>query len=92
LRWARSSARRRRRASRSTLAGDGTGLNLLRKDFGPAMGAGPDADAFRVLTRPEQALGLIDVSTVRSRVAEVDVFKKFLKDYRARQGTALPPA
>ncbi|WP_207456814.1 tetratricopeptide repeat protein [Azospirillum sp. SYSU D00513] len=76
------------RAVALALAGDGTGLNLLRRDFGPAMTTGPDADAFRVLTRPEQALGLIDVSTVRSRVAEVDIFKEFLKDYRAKNAGA----
>jgi len=77
------------RAVALALAGDGTGLNLLRKDFGTAMAAGPDADAFRVLTRPEQALGLIDVNTVRSRVAEVDVFQKFLKNYRGKQSAAI---
>ncbi|WP_448203214.1 tetratricopeptide repeat protein [Azospirillum sp. sgz302134] len=77
------------RAVALALAGDGTGLSLLRKDFGVAMAAGPDADAFRVLTRPEQALGLIDVNTVRSRVAEVDVFQKFLKNYRGKQSAAI---
>ncbi|WP_209765882.1 tetratricopeptide repeat protein [Azospirillum rugosum] len=77
------------RAVALALAGDGTGLNLLRKDFGVAMAAGPDADAFRVLTRPEQALGLIDVNTVRSRVAEVDVFQKFLKNYKGKQSAAI---
>ena len=78
------------RAVALALSGDGTALNLLRKDFGPAMAAGPDADTFRVLTRPEQALGLIDVNTVRSRVAEVDVFQKFLKNYRGKQSAANP--
>ncbi|MHA7061855.1 tetratricopeptide repeat protein [Azospirillum argentinense] len=77
------------RAVALALAGDGTNLNLLRKEFGSAMTNGPDADAFRVLTRPEQALGLIDVNTVRSRVAEVDVFQKFLKNYRGKQSTAI---
>ena len=50
-----------------------------------------DADAFRILTRPEQATGLIDVNTIRSRVAEVDVFKNFLKGYRTRQAQAPAP-
>ena len=77
------------RAVALALAGDGTNLNLLRKEFGAAMVNGPDADAFRVLTRPEQALGLIDVGTVRSRVAEVDVFQKFLKNYRGKQNAAI---
>lgn len=74
------------RAVALALAGDGTGLNTMRKDFGAAMAAGPDADAFRVLTRPEQATGLIDVDTIKSRVAEVDVFQNFLKGYRSRIG------
>ncbi|UKJ72240.1 tetratricopeptide repeat protein [Azospirillum brasilense] len=77
------------RAVALALAGDGTNLNLLRKEFGSAMTNGPDVDAFRVLTRPEQALGLIDVNTVRSRVAEVDVFQKFLKNYRGKQSAAI---
>ncbi len=73
------------RAVALALAGDGTGLNLLRKDFEAAMKGGPNEDAFRVLTRPEQALGLVDVSTIRSRVAEVELFQKFLKNYRGKQ-------
>ncbi|WP_042442674.1 membrane protein [Azospirillum sp. B510] len=70
------------RAVALALAGDGNGLNLLKKDFEGSMKGGPNEDAFRILTRPEQAMGLIDVSTIRSRVAEVDMFKKFLKEYR----------
>ncbi|AWK84830.1 tetratricopeptide repeat protein [Azospirillum thermophilum] len=73
------------RAVALALAGDGTGLNQLRKEFEGAMRGGPNEDAFRVLTRPEQAMGLIDVGTIRSRVAEVDMFKSFLKNYRGRQ-------
>lgn len=71
------------RAVALALAGDGNGLNLLKKDFEGSMKGGPNEDAFRILTRPEQAMGLIDVGTIRSRVAEVDMFKKFLKEYRA---------
>lgn len=77
------------RAVALALSGDGTALSLLRKDFGPAMESGPDGEAFRVLTRPEQALGLLDANTIRSRVAEVDLFKDFLRNYRTR--TAAPP-
>ncbi|HYG89300.1 MAG TPA: tetratricopeptide repeat protein [Azospirillum sp.] len=78
------------RAVALALAGDGTGLAQLRREFGGAMDMGPDADAFRVLTRPEQATGLIDVNTVRSRVAEVDVFQKFLKSYKGRLSGSKP--
>lgn len=70
------------RAVALALSADATGLDILRKDYGPAMGKGPDADTFQILTRPDQATGLIDVNTIRSRVAEVDVFKNFLKDYK----------
>ncbi len=79
------------RAVALALAGDGNGLNLLKKDFEGAMKGGPNEDAFRILTRPEQAMGLIDVGTIRSRVAEVDMFKKFLKQYRGgKQATDKP--
>nr|WP_281415097.1 tetratricopeptide repeat protein [Azospirillum picis] len=78
------------RAVALALAGDGNGLNLLKKDFEGSMKGGPNEDAFRILTRPEQAMGLIDVSTIRSRVAEVDMFKKFLKDYRGKATTDKP--
>jgi len=80
------------RAVALALAGDGTGLSQLRKEFGTGMEKGPDADAFRVLTRPDQATGLIDVNTIRSRVAEVDVFQKFLKGYKGRTSAPAAPA
>ncbi len=73
------------RAVALALAGDSTGLSQLRSEFGGAMDKGADADAFRVLTRPEQSAGQIDANSIRSRVAEVDVFKKFLKNYKGRQ-------
>jgi len=82
------------RAVALALSGDATGLNMLRKDFGPSMTTGPDADTFSVLTRPEQATGLIDINTIRTRVAEVDMFKNFLKGYRNDKtpGGKTPPA
>lgn len=79
------------RAVALALAGDGTGLSLLRKEFEGAMKGGPNEDAFRILTRPEQALGLIDIGTIRSRVAEVDLFQKFLKNYRGSKQPAGKP-
>ena len=79
------------RAVALALAGDGNGLNLLKKDFEGSMKGGPNEDAFRILTRPEQAMGLIDVGTIRSRVAEVDMFKKFLKEYRGGKQSADKP-
>ncbi len=79
------------RAVALALAGDGNGLNLLKKDFEGSMKGGQNEDAFRILTRPEQAMGLIDVGTIRSRVAEVDMFKKFLKEYRGGKQAAEKP-
>lgn len=78
------------RAVAMALGGDSTGLGILRREFGAVMDKGPDADAFRLLTRPEQAVGLMDVGAIRSRVAEVDVFQKFLKDYRGKQTNLVP--
>lgn len=78
------------RAVAMALGGDSTGLGILRREFGAVMDKGPDADAFRLLTRPEQATGLVDVGTIRSRVAEVDMFQKFLKDYKGRQTNLVP--
>jgi hypothetical protein len=72
------------RAVALALAGDPPGLEKLRGDFGPAMGKGPDADSFRVLTRAGQASGLIDMASIRSRVREVDVFQSFLAGYRKK--------
>ncbi|HEY0420782.1 MAG TPA: tetratricopeptide repeat protein, partial [Acetobacteraceae bacterium] len=72
------------RAVALALAGDAPALEKLRSDFGPVMGKGPDADSFRVLTRPGQAGGLIDMASIRSRVREVDVFQSFLAGYRKK--------
>ncbi|WP_207476447.1 tetratricopeptide repeat protein [Arenibaculum pallidiluteum] len=71
------------RAVALALAGDAQGLSKLRQDFGTAMAAGPDADSFRVLTRQGQGGALVDAATIKSRVAEVDVFRKFLSGYRS---------
>jgi len=72
------------RAIALALSGDGKRLEMLRTNFGSAMARSADADAFAVLTRPEQAGGLIDLASIKSRVAEVDTFQNFLKDYHKR--------
>jgi tetratricopeptide (TPR) repeat protein len=65
-----------------SLAGDNTGLDRLRSQFGNAMAAGPHADTFRVLARPGQSGGLIDLASIQSRVKEVGTFQKFLAGQR----------
>jgi hypothetical protein len=72
------------RAIALALSGDGKRLEALRAAFGPAMAKSPDTDAFAVLTRPEQAGGMIDLASIKARVAEVDTFQNFLKDYHKR--------
>jgi hypothetical protein len=64
------------------LAGDNAGLDRLRGQFGDAMAAGPHADTFRVLARPGQSGGLIDLASIQSRVKEVGTFQKFLPGQR----------
>jgi hypothetical protein len=80
------------RAIALSLAGDVAGLARLRAEFGAAMAAGPDADGFRVLTRPGQGGGLGDVASIRSRVAEVDLFRSFLSGYRSTRADGPPAA
>jgi len=70
-----------------SLAGDNAGLDRLRTQFGTAMAAGPHADTFRVLARPGQSGGLIDLASIQSRVKEVGTFQKFLAGQR---GAAAP--
>lgn len=76
------------RAVALSLAQDNAGLEALRRDFGAAMEKSRDATAFRVLTRPEEAAGLADAATIRSRITEIDLFRSFLDSYRAKQEPA----
>jgi len=86
------------RAVALAMAQDTAGLSRLRQEFGSAMEATREANAFRVLTRPNEVTGLVDNATLRSRMAEVDLFRNFLESYRTRQeqvpgadgGTAAP--
>jgi tetratricopeptide (TPR) repeat protein len=79
------------RAIALALAGDSAALATLRRQFGSAMANSSEADAFRVLTRPDQVAGGIDLASIKARVAEVDVFQNFLKDFRSSLPGARPP-
>jgi tetratricopeptide (TPR) repeat protein len=72
-----------------SLAGDNAGLDRLRTQFGTAMAAGPHADTFRVLARPGQSGGLIDLASIQSRVKEVGTFQKFLAGQRSGSGAVV---
>ncbi|MDZ5648190.1 tetratricopeptide repeat protein [Nitrospirillum sp. BR 11828] len=80
------------RAVALSLAQDMAGLQKLRADFGPSMDKGPDSNMFQVMTRPTEAAGLLDATTIQNQVKEIDLFKSFLDSYRTRQtqGAAVP--
>lgn len=76
------------RAVALSLAQDVAGLQKLRADYGAAMDQGPNADMFKVVTRPQEATGLLDAATIQSQVKEIDLFKGFLDSYRKREKSA----
>lgn len=71
------------RATALALAGDRTALRDMRVKYGEAMAPMADGNAFQLLVRPEVSGGLPDRATLQGRVAEVDLFQKFLERYRA---------
>lgn len=72
------------RAVALSLAGDAPGLAQMRAEFTPAMELGPEANTFAVLTRPQSGPIRFDAGSIRSRVAEVDLFQNFLNNYRKK--------
>jgi tetratricopeptide (TPR) repeat protein len=80
-----------KRAVALSLAQDNAGMEALRRDFGPLMEKTKDANAFRVLTRPDESAGLADAATIRSRITEIDLFRSFLDNYRTKAADT-PPA
>jgi len=81
-----------KRAVALSLAQDNAGMEALRRDFGPLMEKTKDANAFRVLTRPDESAGLADAATIRSRITEIDLFRSFLDNYRAKAADTSVPA
>ncbi len=65
-----------------SLANDQDQLNKLAVDFGASMAAMPQNDTFRVLTQPEKATQLKDITAVQSKISDVDLFRGFLNAYR----------
>lgn len=80
------------RAVALSLAQDNAGLDKLRQDFGAAMEKSREATAFRVLTRPGEAAGLVDARTIQGRMAEIDLFRSFLDSYRTKPMATAPQA
>ena len=77
------------RAVALALAGDSDGLADLRRTYSASLEGTPESTAFRLLTRPEQVTGLLDIETVQKRLGEVDLFQSFLKSYQQRAVTSL---
>jgi len=69
-----------------SLANDQDQLNKLAVDFTASMAPMPQNDTFRVLTQPEKAAQLKDISAVQAKISEVDLFRGFLNTYRSAPG------
>jgi tetratricopeptide (TPR) repeat protein len=78
------------RAVALALTGDASGLAEVRRAYSPAMENTAEYDTFRLLTRPEQATGLLDIRTIQERVREVDLFQGFLTEYKRRLVSQAP--
>jgi hypothetical protein len=66
-----------------SLANDQTSLDRLRQHFMPKMNAGPNANAFRVVSERIDAHG-VAFREAAAKVASIDTLKSFMKDMRAR--------
>lgn len=64
------------------MGGDTSGLDRIAIDYTPAMVGQPQNDTFRILTRPEKVGQLRDIASAQSKIAEVDMFRGFLNNYR----------
>ncbi|MFP4465406.1 MAG: tetratricopeptide repeat protein, partial [Alphaproteobacteria bacterium] len=60
-------------------------LKELEEDYGALMEGSPYAAAFKVVVRPPQPGTLADIQTLQERMAEIDLFHNFLKNYKIGQ-------
>lgn len=75
-----------------SLANDQEGLGKLAVDFSAPMAVMPQNDTFRVLTQPEKATQLKDITAVQSKISDVDLFRGFLNSYRNSPEKSKPAA
>ncbi|MCB1508400.1 MAG: hypothetical protein KDI98_06525 [Hyphomicrobiaceae bacterium] len=66
-----------------SLAGDGIGLDRLRRKFAAKMSDSPHARAFDVVSAPIETRG-IEFREVARQIASVDTMRQFLSDYRSQ--------
>ena len=62
---------------------DEEGLRQLFELYGPGMKGSPLAATFDYIARPSDGVGF-DASTIQKRIADVDQFQAFMKNYRER--------
>jgi outer membrane protein assembly factor BamD (BamD/ComL family) len=78
------------RAVALALSGNSPALEQLAIDFSPSMQKSPQKINFELLTKPENIGQLKDVAAAQSEIADVDLFRNFLNNYRS--GNAENPA
>jgi hypothetical protein len=64
------------------LADEQTGLDKLAIDYGAAMNGTSESETFRMLTEPEKAGQMRDLSAAQAQISQVDMFQNFLNNYR----------
>lgn len=74
-----------------TFSENANGLAALRKDWGPAMAASPDADAFEVVSAGVETNGA-ELREVARNIARTDLLDRFLRDLRAKMSAPAAPA
>jgi tetratricopeptide (TPR) repeat protein len=70
-----------RLAIAKALQNDELGLAQMAAQYGDLMTQAPEAKAFAVMTQAPGETSLADMDTIRSQVAQVELFEKFLKNF-----------
>lgn len=63
-------------------AGDLAGLDRLAGEYDKPMQGSSKADLFHILTRPEKATQMKDITAAQAKLSEVDMFRSVLNAYR----------
>lgn len=73
------------RAVALNLSGNRVALTNMQKRYSAAMEKTPRARLFDIVSRPRKASVMADRQTIEQIVAEVDLFKGFLEEYKAAE-------
>jgi hypothetical protein len=66
----------------TAMTGNLEGLDKIALDYSDAMDNTPQANIFRILTKPEDGAQMKDIQSAQSMVSEVDVFRDVLDTFR----------